>query len=100
LEKKKNLENARKLVVKFKRRMNAKVRRQEKLDLAKKRDFRRGEFPGKYTVKILYEWNNRRFENEYSRKLERNWQNWKGKDKTMWGEEPTSFSRSRNLEGG
>jgi len=36
-------------------------------------DFRRGKLLGKYTVKILYRWNNRKFEIEYLKKLERNW---------------------------
>ena len=40
----------------------------------------------------------RKFENEYLRRLERNQQKQKGKDKMMWGDEPTSSSRSRNLE--
>ena len=30
------------------------VRRQEKLDIAEEKDFRREELPGKYTVKMLY----------------------------------------------
>ena len=77
------MENTRELVVEFERRMNAEVRRQEKLYLAEERDLRRGELPGKYIAKILYRWNNRKFKNEYLRKLERNWQNWKGKDKTI-----------------
>ena len=38
----------------FKERMNVEVRRQEKLDMAEKRDFRREELPGKYIAKILY----------------------------------------------
>jgi len=38
----------------FEERKNAKVRKQEKLDMAEKRDFRRGELPGKYMVKMLY----------------------------------------------
>ena len=54
--------------------MNAEVRRQEKLNMVEKRDFRRGELPGKYTTKMLYRWDNRKFEKEYLRKLERNWQ--------------------------
>jgi len=57
--------------------MNVEVRRQEKIDIAEERDFRRGELPGKYTAKILYRWNNGKFEEEYLRKLERNWQKWK-----------------------
>ena len=53
-KKEENLENVRKLVTEFERRMNAEVRRQEKLDLAEKRDFRRETLLGKYTVKMLY----------------------------------------------
>jgi len=37
------------------------------------RDFRRGELPGKFTAKMLYEWDDGKFEKEYLRKLERNW---------------------------
>jgi len=58
----------------FEERMNAEVRRQEKLDMAEKKDFRRGELPGKFTAKMLYGWDNGKFEEEYLRKLERNWQ--------------------------
>jgi len=38
----------------FKGRMNMEVRRQEKLDIAEKKNFRKGELPGKYTAKMLY----------------------------------------------
>jgi len=55
-------------------RMGAKVRRQEKLDMIEKKNFRRGELLEKYTAKMLYGWNNGKFEEEYLRKLERNWQ--------------------------
>jgi len=51
----------------------AEVRRQEKLDMSEEKDFRRGELPGKFTAKILYEWDDRKFEEEYLRKLGRNW---------------------------
>ena len=61
----------------FEGRMNAEVRKQEKLDMIEEKDFRRGELLGKYTVKILYRWDNGKFEEEYLRKLERNWQKWK-----------------------
>ena len=57
--------------------INVEVRRQEKIDIANERDFRRGELPGKFTAKMLYGWDNRKFEEEYLRKLERNWQKWK-----------------------
>ena len=57
--------------------MNVEVRRQEKINIADERDFRKGELPGKFTAKMLYGWDNRKFEEEYLRKLERNWQKWK-----------------------
>jgi len=71
-EKKKALENAGEALEEFEKRMNTEVRRQEKLDMAEERDFRRGELSGKFTAKILYEWDNGKFEEEYLRKLERN----------------------------
>ena len=46
--------------------------RQEKLDMTEEKDFRREELPGKFTAKMLYGWNDRKFEKEYLRKLERN----------------------------
>jgi len=42
--------------------------------MAEERNFRRRELLGKYITKMLYEWDNRKFENKYLRKLERNWQ--------------------------
>jgi len=31
----------------------------------------------KYMAKLLYEWNDQKFEEEYLNKLERNWKKWK-----------------------
>ena len=42
--------------------------------MAKEKDFRREELLEKYMAKILYGWNDRKFEKEYLKKLERNWQ--------------------------
>ena len=39
---------------KFEERMSAEVRRQEKLGMMEKKNFRRGELLGKYTTKMLY----------------------------------------------
>jgi len=50
--------------------MNAEVRRQEKIDMVEERDFRRGELLGKFTAKMLYGWNEGKFEEEYLKKLE------------------------------
>ena len=71
-KKKKDLENIKEAVVEFERRLNIEVRQQEKLDLVEKKDFRKGELPRKYTAKILYGWNDRKFQVEYLKKLERN----------------------------
>ena len=73
-EKKEDLGNAEKVLEEFEGRMNAEVRRQEKLDMAKERNFRRKKLLGKFTAKMLYGWDDGKFEEEYLRKLERNWQ--------------------------
>ena len=52
--------------------MNADIRRQEKLDMAEEKDFRRGELPEKFMAKMLYRWDDKKFKEEYLRKLERN----------------------------
>ena len=54
-EKEKDLENTKKVIAEFEERMNAEVRRQEKLDMVKEKNFRRDELPRKYMAKILYE---------------------------------------------
>ena len=57
-----DIENAKEVVAEFENRLSIKVRRQEKLDLAKKRDFRNRELLEKYIAKKLYKLNNRNFE--------------------------------------
>ena len=57
--------------------MSVEVRKQEKLDMTEEKDFRRRELLGKYMVKMLYRWDDEKFEEENLRKLERNWQKWK-----------------------
>jgi len=39
--------------------------------------YRRMELPGKYTAKLLYGWDDQKFEEEYLKKLEKNWKKWK-----------------------
>ena len=56
----------------FEGRIEMEIRRQEKLDKAEEQDFRRGELSGKFTAKMLYGWNDGKFEEEYLKKLERN----------------------------
>ena len=72
-ERKKDLENAREVLEEFKGRVKTEVKRQEKLNMAEEKDFRRGELLGRFTAKMLYRWDNGKFEEEYLRKLERNW---------------------------
>ena len=40
-------------------------------------EYRRMELPGKYMAKLLYGWDNKKFEEEYLKKLEKNWKKWK-----------------------
>ena len=72
-ERKKDLKNAGEALEEFEVRMNAEVRRQEKIDMAEERDFRRRELLGKFMAKILYRWDDGKFEEKYLKKLERNW---------------------------
>jgi len=64
------LENTKEVVAKFKKRLSVEVRRQEKIYMVE--NFRKGKLSEKYIVKILYKWDNRKFEKKYLRKLERN----------------------------
>ena len=41
--------------------------------------FKRSELPEKYTARILFGWDNNKFENKYLNKLEKNWVRWKKK---------------------
>jgi len=66
------LENARKVIAKFEGKFSIEVRRQEKLDLTEKRNFRREKLLENSIVKMLYRWDNENFEKEYLKKLERN----------------------------
>jgi len=66
------LKNAEELIEEFER-GGVEVRRQE----GEGDEYRRMELPGKYMAKLLYGWNDRKFEEEYLNKLERNWRKWK-----------------------
>ena len=43
-------------------------------------EFKRIELLGKYIAKLLYGWDDKKFEVEYLRKLERNWNRWKKRE--------------------
>jgi len=72
-ERKEILKNVEEALEEFEGRMSAEVRRQERIDMAEKRDFRRGELPEKFTARMLYGWDDGKFKEEYLKKLERNW---------------------------
>jgi len=61
-------------VTEFEGRLNTEVRKQEKLEMTKERYFKKEKLLEKYIAKILYRWDDRKFKEEYLRKLERNWQ--------------------------
>jgi len=42
------------------------------LDRIEERNFRKEELLGKYIAKMLYEWDDRKFEDKYLKKLEKN----------------------------
>ena len=74
-EKKKDLLNAREAVDEFEEKISTKVRRQEgigKQNPRMKKD-KWLELLGRYMAKLLYSWDNGKFEKEYLKKLERNW---------------------------
>ena len=71
-EKRENLENAREALEEFKKRIDVEVRKQERIDMAEEKNFRRGELLGKYMVKLLYRWDDKKFKEEYLAKLEKN----------------------------
>jgi len=48
------------------------MRKQKSLNLETE-VFKRSELPRKYTAKILFGWDNRKFEDKYLKKLKRSW---------------------------
>ena len=52
---------------------------------------------GKYTARVLFEWDDNKFEDEYLKKLERNWTKWK--EKNVEEGEAGSSSRVGTLRG-
>ena len=74
-----NLKNAMKKVEEFEkgrfeeeiRRIRMKKGKEMKLN-PEAEEFKRGELPGKYMAKLLYGWDDKKFDEEYLKKLERN----------------------------
>jgi len=68
-ERRENLKNAEELIEEFEK-GGVEVRQQENIEKDK---YRRMELLGKYTAKILYGWDDKKFEEEYLKKLEKSW---------------------------
>jgi len=74
-----NLKNAMKKVEEFEKgkfdeeiqRIQVKKGKEMKLNLEVE-EFKRGELPGRYTTKLLYGWDDKKFKEEYLKKLEKN----------------------------
>jgi len=79
-----NLKNVMKKVEEFEkgrfeeeiRRIRLRKGKKIKLNLEAK-ELKREELLRKYTVKLLYRWDDKKFEEEYLKKLEKNWNRWK-----------------------
>ena len=66
------MEKIKEVVAEFVGRLSVEVKKQEKLNIVEERNFRREKLLEKYTAKILYGWNDRKFEKKYLKKLKRN----------------------------
>jgi len=103
-EKREDLENVRETLEEFKKRMDAEVKKQERINMAEEKDFRRGELLGKYMAKLEKNWKrwkeDRQIdENEYLRRIEEKEE--KKEEKIYernWRTE--HFSREEILKGG
>jgi len=40
--------------------------------------YNRGELPGRFMARKLFRWSDKRYDQEYWGRLERNWKQWKG----------------------
>ena len=60
-------------------------------------EFKRRELPRRYTAKLLYGWDNKKFDEEYLKKLQRNWNRWK-KDQEEGEREDYMKKLEENLE--
>ena len=79
-EREEDLENVKELVDKFKGRLIAEIRKQKEIDQRQKvklnlraEEYKRIELLGNYMAKLLFGWDDKKFEDKYLKKLERNW---------------------------
>ena len=98
-----NLKNAMEKVEEFEkgrfeeeiRRIRMKKGKEMRLNLEAE-EFKRGELSERYTVKLLYRWDDKKFDEEYLKKLQRNWNRWKNDRKE--GEKEYMKKLEKSLE--
>ena len=76
-----NLKNTKEVVEEYEKKYRKEGRRIEEENR---------EMLGRFTAKTLYRWDDRKFNQEYLKKLEKNWRRWKG----------TKFFQRKNLKRG
>jgi len=98
-EGRKNLENAKEAIEEFEKeyqRDMEDVARQER----EEGTFQRRELPGRFTAKTLYGWSDKKYNQEYWGRLERNWRRWKGKKPVRRGTMKTISEEEEEVEEG
>jgi len=95
-EGKENLENAKEAIEEFEKKyqqdMEDVVRQEHE-----ERTFRQGELPGRFMAKKLYGWSDKRYDQEYWGRMEKNWRQWKGK-KPMRRETMKTISKDEEIK--
>jgi len=77
-ESRENLKNVMKLVKEFEKKYSREEEEEVRWQEAEedRKVFNR-ELPGRYTAKLLYGWDNKKYDQEYWKKIEENWRKWK-----------------------
>ena len=72
-----NLENAKEAIKEFEREYQQDI---EEINWQEREEgvFERGELPERFIVKRLFKWSDKKYDEEYWGRLERNWRRWKG----------------------
>jgi len=77
-ESRENLKNVMKLVKEFEKKYSREEEEEVRWQEAEedRKVFNR-ELPGRYTAKLLYGWDNKKYDQEYWKKMEEKWRKWK-----------------------
>ena len=86
-----NLGNMKDLVKEFEEEYGE-IRRVKKKN---RKENKKGELLDRYMAKMLYRWDDKRFDEEYWGRLERNWNKWKGKGTINKGKEEEKDKEGR-----